>query len=184
MATKKTVVRTVGGGKAAVGEFAAAVADIGKALDVKPPFDVTVGEEALKKDLIALLPQIKAGDPLTPATWKTLKAAGWVDQKPKRAATKAPAPAAAEPKAGKAKASTKAKAEKKSAVEVDQFGFRLDSGRHSFAMALVKAPHTMAEIQQMAWNTTHSSFGNTWRKLKAKGLGKIDDKGRMAIVKK
>lgn len=86
---------------AAEGEFAMAAADICKALTVNPPLEASLGEEALSKEIEALLPDIKEGDDLTPATWKTLKKLGWKDVKPAKAA--APAKPASPKKASASK---------------------------------------------------------------------------------
>ncbi len=58
-------------------EFAMAAADICKALTVNPPIDPKISEEALSKEIVALLPDIKEGDDLAVATWVTLKKLGW-----------------------------------------------------------------------------------------------------------
>jgi hypothetical protein len=85
MATKPAV-KKISKAPATEGEFAMAAADICKALTVNPPLEASLGEEALSKEIEALLPDIKEGDDLTPATWKTLKKLGWKDTKPAKAA--------------------------------------------------------------------------------------------------
>jgi len=89
-------------------EFAMAAADICKALTVNPPLDPKIGEEALSKEIVALLPDIKEGDDLAVATWVTLKKLGWKPEVKKSAAQVASKPAAkakvAAPPANKEKA--------------------------------------------------------------------------------
>jgi len=51
--------------------------DINDVLKPDPLLDVEADEAAIKTELDELLPSIKEGDDLTPATWKTLKAMGW-----------------------------------------------------------------------------------------------------------
>lgn len=86
-----------------LGEFASAAADICKALTVNPPLDPAMGEEVLKKEITDLLPDIKVGDDLSSATWKTLKTLGWKDVKPPKAEPPAKTAAAKKTKAPKAK---------------------------------------------------------------------------------
>jgi len=102
MATKPAVEKIVKV-PATEGEFAMAAADICKALSVNPPLDPTIGEEALSKEIKALLLEIKEGDDLTPATWKTLKKLGWRDVKPAKAAAPVKPGAAKKAKAPKEK---------------------------------------------------------------------------------
>ena len=102
MATKPAVKRTIKA-PATEGEFAMAAADICKALTVNPPLEASLGEEALSKEIEALLPDIKEGDDLTPATWKTLKKLGWRDVKPAKAAAPVKPPSAKKVSTPKAK---------------------------------------------------------------------------------
>lgn len=68
------------------GEFARAAADICKALTVNPPLDPAMGEEALSKEIAAMIPDIKEGDDLAVTTWVTLKKLGWKPEAKKSAA--------------------------------------------------------------------------------------------------
>jgi len=75
-------------------EFAMAAGDICKALTVNPPLDSKMGEEALKKEIISLLSDIKEGDDLAVTTWVTLKKLGWKPEVNKAAVQVASKPAA------------------------------------------------------------------------------------------
>ena len=75
MAKKLTVVRKPTAKE--TGEFADAAGDIQKVLTIKPPLDLDSGEDALKKELKSLLPNIQEGDDLAVTTWVTLKKLGW-----------------------------------------------------------------------------------------------------------
>ena len=85
MATKPAV-KKASKAPATEGEFAMAAADICKALTVDPPLEASLGEEALSKEIKALLPDIKEGDDLAVTTWASLKKLGWKDTKPAKAA--------------------------------------------------------------------------------------------------
>jgi len=92
-----------------------AAADINAILKPTPPLAFeNEATEAITKDIVELLPSIKAGDGLTPETWTTLKGLGWKDETP--AAAKAPAAAAAAKPATKPVAAKVAKPAKPAAA--------------------------------------------------------------------
>lgn len=107
MSTKPAEKKTNGDQRTAPtgGEFASAADDINKTLGVKPPLDLTIGEEKLGKEIAELLTQIKEGDALALTTWKTLKKLGWTDKAEKapkaEKVAKAPKKATKVPKAPK-----------------------------------------------------------------------------------
>jgi len=71
--------------KPAANQNQEAAKDINKILKPEPLLDIGAGEESIGKELVELIPSIKKGDALTPATWKTLKGLGWKDATPKSA---------------------------------------------------------------------------------------------------
>lgn len=110
-----------------VGKLQKAAGDINEVLKPEPLLDVTAADEAVKAELIELLPSIKAGDKLTDATWATLKDLGWKDTKP----AKVEKPAAKKD----AKGGKKAKAPKEKKVRAPS------TSPYGLAMAeMIKAP--------------------------------------------
>jgi hypothetical protein len=82
------------------GEFGTAAADINNTLTVKPPL-ATDNEETAKKEIIALLGDIKEGDDLALTTWNTLKKLGWKTEKPTKVPNTRPPKTAKTPKSPK-----------------------------------------------------------------------------------
>jgi len=56
-----------------------AAIDINTVLQPDPPIDITGDEATIKVEVVELLSNIRKGDALTTATWKTLKSLGWKD---------------------------------------------------------------------------------------------------------
>jgi len=147
---------------AELGEFAKAAADINAVLKPNPPLNLKLGEEALSLELKALLPEIKEGDDLQLATWKTLKELGWA-AKPAKAAAK-------EAASGKKEKSTKKNSD-------GSLTFRDGTKQALFIKFLLGGPHTKQEVVEKV-GAHHPSC---WGKLVAAGLGSVDKQGRMIL---
>jgi hypothetical protein len=91
---------------------------------------------------------------------------------------------------GKAKAAAAPAAEKPAAAPAadkpgkDEFGFRMNSNKHHFALAIKKAGKkgiTMADVRELPWNTNKAAYPSTLKELKDGGYAKVTD-GRIYFV--
>lgn len=107
---------------------------------------------------------------------------------PKKKETKKKDPPKAKPKETKVKSKTPEK--KKAAVprgevQRDKYGFVEGSIRSLFAQACAKKPMTFAEARQAKWNPTpRYNFRETFKSMEAKKIAKLDEQGRVVIIKK
>jgi len=97
--------------KAKISKYQSAAVDINEILKPEPPLAVVGDDEAIKKEIMELVPSIKGDDKLSDGTWKILKELGWKgDTKAKK--VEKPAAQKAEKAAKAAKPAKAAKAPK------------------------------------------------------------------------
>ena len=124
--------------KASKNEYAMAAADICKSLNVNPPLNPNLGEEALSLEIKALLSEIREGDDLAVTTWATLKKLGWKRTKSVKV-----------PNARPAKVPKAAKPAKEPAAK-SKYGHRIGSQGAAIDEALVKGKNSLKAIAKAA----------------------------------
>jgi len=162
-----------------------AAIDINAVLTPDPPIDVKTDEDSIKKELVELLSNIKKGDTLTPATWKTLKSLGWKDtteKVEKLVETETAVKAKPEAKAKKAKA-TKTPVVRTKIGRMETLGKVLASGTYKEEDVITKADALYVKNDGKTNITLFTSLYSDARSL-LRGLNILEEKNGKVSIRK